>query len=93
MSYRKLPVKDSSKTCISKQKTTTRNLISTQKMSCKHNEDLSHLQQPSWHASKYKVQEIHLVEFMYPVFSCMQGESYHSQLRSLLLVCVTSLEC
>ena len=30
-------------------------------------------------------EDVSLVEFMYLVFTCMQGESYHRQLRSLLL--------
>ena len=29
--------------------------------------------------------EVHLVEFMYLIFTCMPGESYRSRLRSLLV--------
>ena len=43
----------------------------------------------TWHACKYKVHKLHRwrlpVEFMYLVFTCMPGESYRRQLRSLLL--------
>ena len=46
----------------------------------------------TWHASKYKIHELHqryiylpLVEFMYLVFIWMPGESYRRPLRSLLL--------
>ena len=53
----------------------------------------------TWHASKYKVnkshqryipdvcigEDVHLVTFMYIVFTCMPGESDRRRLRSLLL--------
>ena len=46
------------------------------------------------------VEDVALVEFMYLVFTCMPGESYHRQLRSLLLclcdvfqVLINSLVC
>ena len=36
---------------------------------------------------KKRIEDVPLVEFMYLVFICMPGESYHRQLRSLLYLC------
>ena len=57
----------------------------------------------TWHSCKYKVHKLHqryILWFMYLVFTCMPGESYHRWLRSLLLflgyvfwVVVNSLVC
>ena len=51
----------------------TRELISARKTSHKHNN-----KDPSR-------EDLPMVEFMYLVFTCMQGESYRMRLRSLLL--------
>ena len=58
----------------------TRELISAQKTSHKHNnKDPSRLKGASF------FEDVHLVEFMRLVFTRMPGESYRRQLRSLLL--------
>ena len=63
----------------------TRELISTWKTLHKHNNDKP-VVSLTQHVSIYK--KAPLVEFIYLVFTCMPGESYHRQLRSLLLLCL-----
>ena len=43
------------------------------------------VQWPLYHDDKPQLLDVPLVEFMYPVFTCMPGESYRRWLRSLLL--------
>ena len=68
-----------------------RELISTRKTSqAQQHRPQSPLVTLTWHPCKCKVHKLHQryileVEFMYLVFTCMLGESYWRQLKSLLL--------